>query len=243
MEELFLSVIIPAYNEERNIVSTLSEISEYLEKKDFSYELILIDDGSEDSTVQRSREFENKINNFQLIESKPNRGKGFVLKKAMLQAGGRYVMFMDADNSTSIYELDKFFPYLKEGYDVVIASRRIKGSEVVVPESALRVLMGNFYILLSKLIFNLRVNDINCGFKAYRRGAAREIFSLQRMNDWSFDTELIFLISKLGMRVKEVPVRWTHKYTSKVKPFQAGIESFLSLMKIKLNDVKGKYPV
>ncbi|MGB3056575.1 MAG: dolichyl-phosphate beta-glucosyltransferase [Candidatus Omnitrophota bacterium] len=243
MEELFLSVIIPSYNEERNIVSTLSEIAEYLGKKDFSYELILIDDGSEDPTVRSSREFENKISNFQLIESKPNRGKGYVLKKAMMKARGEYVMFMDADNSTSIYELDKFLPYLEEGYDAVIASRRIKGAEVVVPESVLRVLMGNVYILLSRIIFKLRVNDINCGFKAYRRDAARKIFSLQKMNDWSFDTELIFLIHKFGMRVKEVPVKWAHKYTSKVKPFRAGIQSFLSLLKIKLSDLKGDYTV
>lgn len=243
MKELFLSIIIPAYNEERNIVSTLSEIAEYLGKKDFSYELILIDDGSEDSTVKSSREFQDKISNFQLIESNPNRGKGYVLKKAMMKARGEYVMFMDADNSTSIYELDKFLPYLEEGYDAVIASRRIKGAEVVVPESVLRVLMGNIYILLSRIIFKLRVNDINCGFKAYRRDAARKIFSLQKMNDWSFDTELIFLIHKFGMRVKEVPVRWTHKYTSKVKPFRAGIQSFLSLLKIKLSDLKGDYTV
>ncbi|MGB2960788.1 MAG: glycosyltransferase, partial [Candidatus Omnitrophota bacterium] len=173
----------------------------------------------------------------------PNRGKGYVLKKAMMKARGEYVMFMDADNSTSIYELDKFLPYLEEGYDAVIASRRIKGAEVVVPESVLRVLMGNVYILLSRIIFKLRVNDINCGFKAYRRDAARKIFSLQKMNDWSFDTELIFLIHKFGMRVKEVPVRWTHKYTSKVKPFRAGIQSFLSLLKIKLSDLKGDYTV
>jgi hypothetical protein len=150
-------------------------------------------------------------------------------------------MFMDADNSTSISELDKFLPYLKEGYDVVMASRRLRESRVTVPESAMRILLGNIYILLSKIILGARVSDFNCGFKAYRRDPAMKIFSLQKMDGWSFDTELIFLINKLGMKIKEVPVKWAHKDTSKVRPLRAGIQSFLSLLKIKWNDITGIY--
>ncbi|MFQ5953206.1 MAG: dolichyl-phosphate beta-glucosyltransferase [Candidatus Omnitrophota bacterium] len=240
-ESVYLSVIIPAYNEEKNISSTLAEISDYLANKDFSSEVIVIDDGSEDGTIEKSREFESKLPNFRVIESKPNRGKGFVLKKAMPQASGDYVMFMDADNSTSIAEMDKFLPYLEKEYDVVIGSRRLKDSEIAVPESAMRIVLGNIYILLSWILLGAKVSDFNCGFKAYKREAARRIFSLQRMNDWSFDTELIFIIGKLGLKIKEVPVKWAHKFTSKVKPLKAGIESFLSLLKIKMNDIKGLY--
>ena len=112
---------------------------------------------------------------------------------------------------------------------------------MVVSESAKRIILGQVYIFLSKLILGSRVTDFNCGFKAYRRDSARKIFSLQKMNDWSFDTELIFLLHKLKMRIKEAPVRWAHKDTSKVKPLKAGIESFLSLIKIKVNDIRGMY--
>ena len=241
MSEIYLSAIIPAYNEEANISGTLREVAEYLKGKDFTSEVIVVDDGSKDATSQKALEFDQEIDNFRLIESKPNRGKGYVLKKAMLEARGKYLMFMDADNSTSIKELDKFLPYLEEGCDVVIGSRRLKESEVTVPESALRIFMGNVYILLSKTILGARVSDFNCGFKAYRREAAKRIFSLQRMDDWSYDTELIFLIHKMGMKIKEVPVKWAHKYTSKVKPLKAGIDSFLSLIRIKANSIKGVY--
>ncbi len=240
-EDIFLSIIIPAYNEEANIVNTLTEIADFLDGKAFSSEVILIDDGSKDRTLEEALIFEEKIPNFRIIESKPNKGKGYVVKKAMLQARGKYAMFMDADNSTSIDEIDKFFPYLEEGYDAVIGSRRLKDSQVTVPESFMRILLGNVYILLSKIILGSKVNDFNCGFKAYKGESAKRIFSLQKMDDWSFDTELIFLINKLGMKLKEVPVKWAHKNTSKVKPFKAGVESFLSLIKIKWNDIKGIY--
>ena len=240
-ETVQLSIIIPAYNEEENISSTLSEISEYLNKKNFPCEVIVIDDGSKDKTVEKALGLKENLPNLRVIESKPNRGKGYVVRKAMLQADGDYLMFMDADNSTSIKELDKFLPHLKEGYDVVIGSRRLKGSEIVVPESALRILLGNIYILLSKIFIGVKASDFNCGFKAYRKEAAKKIFSLQRMDDWSFDTELLFIITKFGFKIKEVPVKWAHKFTSKVKPFSAGINSFISLVKIKKNDLAGVY--
>lgn len=241
MPEIHLSVIIPAYNEEMNISGTLVEVGEYLKGKDFVSEVIVVDDGSEDATIQKAQEFSREIDNFRLIESKPNRGKGYVLRKGMLEANGKYLMYMDADNSTSIKELDKFLPLLEEGYDVVIGSRRLKESRVTVPESALRIFMGNAYILISKIMLGARVSDFNCGFKAYRKEAAKRIFTLQKMDDWSYDTELIFLIFKMGMKIKEEPVTWAHKDTSKVKPLKAGIDSFLSLIKIKVNSIKGVY--
>lgn len=240
-KKVFLSVIIPAYNEEANVESTLADVAEYLKSKDFSYEVILVDDGSKDSTVEKAKTLNNKFKNFRIIESIPNRGKGFVVKKAMLQSNGDYAMFMDADNSTSIREFDKFLPYLEEGYDVVIGSRRLKDSKIVVPESILRIIMGNTYILLSKILLGVRVSDFNCGFKAYKSDAAKKVFSLQKMNDWSFDTELLFIITRLGLRIKEVPVKWTHKFTSKVEPLKAGVQSFLSLVRIKMNGIKGVY--
>ena len=240
-ENIALSVIIPAYNEESNIASTLSEVSGFLKKKGFTYEILVVDDGSSDGTVSKAMEIVENLPEMNVIESKPNRGKGYVVREGMGVARGRYLMFMDADNATSIRELDKFLPYLEEGYDAVIGSRRLKDSEIVVPESALRIFMGNVYIILSRILIGGRVTDFNCGFKAYKKEAAVKIFSKQKMNDWSFDTELIFLLKKFNMKIKEVPVKWEHKADSKVEPLKAGIESFLSLVKIRWTDIRGEY--
>ena len=131
----------------------------------------------------------------------------------------------------------------KEGYDVVMGSRRLKDSKIDVPEPIMRIVLGNFYIFLSKIFFGINVSDFNCGFKSYKSDSAKRLFSLQTMDNWSFDTEVIFLIKKLRMKIKEVPVRWTHKNTSKVKPIQAGIDSFLSLLRIKFRELNGTYKV
>jgi len=237
---VFLSIIIPTFNEEPNISGTLSEVSEYLGERDLSYEIIIVDDGSGDMTVKKVGEFGEKLQNLRIIESSPNRGKGYVLRKAIFQSGGEYVMFMDADSSTSVYEMDKFLPLLKEKYDVYIASRRIPGSEVRVPVE--RKAMGNIYILLSRIMLGIRVSDLNCGFKMFTQEAAKKIFSMQVMDDWSFDAEVLFLCEKYGYRIKEIPVKWVHKTTSKVRPLRDGINSFLSLITIKQNDLRGKYP-
>lgn len=239
--DTFLTIIIPAYNEEPNIKDTLEDVAGYLQKRDITCEVIVIDDGSKDRTVEEAGKLSALFNDFRVMRSVPNRGKGFVVRKAMMEAKGGYCLFMDADNATSIYEFDNFKKALSEGYDVVIASRRLKDSEVLVGESFMRVFMGNTYIVLSRLILGASVSDFNCGFKVFTREAARKIFSNQKMNDWSFDTEVIFLTRRFGYKLKELPVKWTHKDTSKVKPLQAGINSFISLIKIKLNSLKGMY--
>ena len=240
-EKIFLSVIIPAYNEENVIESTLKEVSEYLRKRGLVYEVIVVDDGSGDGTFVAASGISSLFGNFKLIKNGLNRGKGFSVRKAMLDAGGEYALFMDADNSTSIYEFDKFLPYLKEGYDVVIASRRMAGSIVEEPQPFLRAKMGKFYIYLSKMILGLNISDFNCGFKAYKTESTRRIFELQRMHDWSFDVELLFLANKYALKVKEVPVRWVHKGGSKVKPIKDALRSFISIIKIKANDINRGY--
>jgi dolichyl-phosphate beta-glucosyltransferase len=240
MENIFLSVVIPAYNEEKNLAGTLTEINEYLSGKPFAWEVIAVDDGSKDSTVREAEAFAGRIKNFRLIKSSPNRGKGFALRKGMLEAAGEYVLFMDADNSTSIKEMESFLPYIDSSADIIIASRRVRGASVEVPAN--RKIMGNVYVFLARLILGISVNDINCGFKVFKSAVSKKLFSAQIMNDWSFDAEVIYLAGRYGFRTLEVPVNWVHKDTSKVVPFRDGVKSFVSLINILKNAMKGVYP-
>lgn len=238
---IFLTVLIPAYNEEQNLKATLEEVSKYLNEKKISHEVIIIDDGSVDNTSGIAQKFSKNFDKFKILRNDPNMGKGYALRRGMLAASGDYKLFMDADNSTSIYEFDKFLPYIKEDYDIVIASRRLKDSMVEESQPALRAAMGMVYILLSRLLLGTSFSDFNCGFKVYSNKAARLLFSKQKMNDWSFDTEVLFIAVKNHLKVKEVPVRWVHKSTSKVRPIRDGIKSFISLLRIKINDLRRLY--
>ncbi len=238
---ILLTIVIPAYNEEKNIRTTLEEISGYLNKRKFSCEVIVVDDGSGDRTFENAGACSNIFSDLKVLKNDANRGKGYSVKRGVLSARGEYALFMDADNSTSIYEFDKFLPYLKEGCDVVIASRRLEGSNVEEPQPLLRAKMGQFYIFLARLILRLDLSDFNCGFKAYNTRSTRRIFELQNMSDWSFDVELLFLINKYGLKIKEVPVRWVHKSGSKVKPVKDAIKSFISVLIIRSNDLSRRY--
>lgn len=152
----------------------------------------------------------------------------------MLSAKGELILFMDADNSTRINQIDKFISAALEGFDVVIGSRRIEGAIIEEYQPSHRRLLGNAYIKLSNLILGTNVTDYNCGFKLYKKLAAKKLFEKSTKNDWSFDSELIFLASKFNLRIKEIPVTWQDKQkTSKVKPLRDSIKSLVSLFKIR----------
>lgn len=240
-DKIYLSIVIPAYNEEPNLSFTLQDIAGYLKTKDFSYEIIVVDDGSSDKTAEIASGLGHNFNSFTLLENLTNRGKGYTVKRGVLAAKGKIILFMDADNSTRIDQLEKLMPALKEGNDVVIASRRVPGAEIETLQPLYRIILGNIYILLSRLILGTTVQDYNCGFKLYTKDAAKLLFFRLTRDGWSFDSELIFLISKFNLKIKEVPVRWKDKRTSKVKPLPDGINSFLSLIRIKLQAIKGTY--
>jgi len=231
-DNIYLSIVIPAYNEEQNLSSTLHDIAQYLKKKDYKYEIIVVDDGSNDRTAEIASSEGKNFQYFTLLKNRTNRGKGYSVKNGVLAAKGELVLFMDADNSTRIDQVEKLFLAIKEGFDVAIASRKVTGA-IAASQPLYRIILGNTYILFSKAIIGTKVRDYNCGFKLYRQDIIKFLFPRLTMDDWSFDSELIYLISKFKLKIKEIPVRWEYKRTSKVKPLRDGIKSFLSLLKIK----------
>ncbi|NQT95499.1 MAG: glycosyltransferase family 2 protein [Candidatus Omnitrophica bacterium] len=240
--ELDLSVVIPAYNEEPNLASTLKDIAGWFEAKDLTYEVIVVDDGSDDKTAEVASSLNHLFSSFALLKNESNRGKGYTVKKGVIAAKGRYLLFMDADNSTRIDQIDKFMRALEEGNDIALASRRIEGSEITKLQPLRRRVLGNLYIMLSKIILGTSVRDYNCGFKLYKKDVAKLLFSKLTKDNWSFDSELIYLAHKFSFKSKEVPVRWEDKAkTSKVRPLRDGINSLLSLFSIRLNAFKKVY--
>ncbi len=240
-----LTVVIPAFNEAKKIEVTINEVTGYLSGKGYGYELIIVDDGSEDDTLDIIKRYKALNSNgcIRILKNKPNRGKGHAVRKGIMEASGGYVLFMDADNSTRIFELERMLPCFEDGYDIIIGSRRLKNipDDIVISQPSYRHILGEIYIYISRLFFKISVRDYNCGFKMFKSNVAKKIFSRQRMNDWSFDLETLFLVEKYNLKIKEVPVNWKHYEGSKVRPVLDGIKSFISLFKIKSNDVSGKY--
>jgi dolichyl-phosphate beta-glucosyltransferase len=236
--QLSISIVIPVYNEEKRITSFLEKILTYLAKRDFSYELVFVDDGSTDSTITTIESFlQGKLSGtFTIVRFPANRGKGAAIREGMLKAAGKYIFFTDADGSTPIEEIDHFLPHLSADCDVYLAIRTLKQKAPFK-----RKLFGYGYIILANLLLRLKVSDITCGFKCYSHPSAKKIFSLQRLNNWSFDAEDIFIARKYGYRIKEIPVTWKHVSGSKVKVLKNVFLCGLDLFKIRFHDINNLY--
>jgi len=237
-EKPTLSVIIPVYNESKRL-HNIEKIASYLKKQSFTSEILIVDDGSTDTTKQLLQKFAKTLH-FQCISYNRNMGKGYAIKTGMLKAKGTYRLFIDVDLATPIEDYAKCIPYEKE-YQVIIASRRINGSKILIHQPKLRELMGKFFTLLSQIILGMRIRDFTCGFKCFHENAAKEIFSLATINRWGFDSEILFIAKKLGYAIKEIPVTWKNDTRTRVKFPQDIITSLLELLQIRFNVVVGKY--
>ena len=213
----YLSIIIPAYNEAKRLPQTLVDIDYRLQDVDFSYEIIVVDDGSKDATAEAAKKFSELIRNLRIITNEENKGKGGVVKQGMLEARGHIRLFTDADNSTSIEQFRKMLPYFKEGYDVVFGSRGIKGAKLEPPQPFYKRFLGNIGNLIIQILLLPGIKDTQCGFKAFTEEVAQKIFSLTRINRWAFDVEALALAKNLGYKIKEVPIIWKNDPESKVK--------------------------
>lgn len=234
---MHLSVIIPAYNEEKRLEKTLNSINDYLSKQNYESEILVVDNGSTDGTAGIVRMLEGKVKGLKLIQGSAGQGKGFAVRKGMLEATGDYRIFTDADNSTSVNQVEKMWPEFEKGFDVVIGSRDVKGAILNPPQPFLRkIILGDGFKLYRKIIIGLwNIEDTQCGFKGFTKIAAENIFSKSLISGWTFDVEILILAKKMGYKIKEIPVSWVNDLDSKVK-FNSVIEMAIGLLKLKLYD-------
>lgn len=210
MARPFLSVIIPAYNEARRLPLTLIDIDKHLEQQEYSYEILVVNDGSTDETAEIVKRFSPLIENLKLVDNKENKGKGAAVRQGMLLAKGTWRLFMDADNSTSVVEFNKMIPYFKAGYEVVIGSRDVKGARTSPPQALYKRLLGNIGNLIIQALLLPGIWDTQCGFKCFSDEAAERIFHLTKIDRWGFDAESLALAKALNYKIKEMPVFWVN---------------------------------
>ncbi len=233
-----ITVVIPTYNEVRNIKKGLTEIIKYCKENFDKYEIIVVDD-SDDDTARIARSYSDK--NIKVIKNKIRRGKGYSVKQGVLASQYSLVLFCDIDLATPIRELGKMLEYIAEGYDIVIGSRNLENSIIRERQPFHRRFMGKSFASLVKFIAVSGFEDTQCGFKLFKADAAKEIFPLQTISRFSFDVELLFIAKKLGYKIKEVPVTWNNDPDSRVNVIKDTTRMLADLFRIRSNDLLGKY--
>ena len=240
-EKIYLSVVIPAYNEEKRLAKTLEAVDAYLKNQSYSYEIVVVSDGSKDKTAEVVENLKSKIANLRLINNKKNQGKGFVVRQGMMESLGEYRVFTDADNSTSIDQIEKMWPEFEKGYDVVVGSRDIKGAIFDPPQPPFRIFVGDIFRLLRQIICDVwEILDTQCGFKGFKKEAVEKIFPKCKIDRFAFDPEILILAKRQGFKIKEIPVYWKNDLESKVK-FKSMVKMFVDLIRIRMNLIFGKY--
>ena len=241
MENIRLSVVVPAYNEGQRIVRTLEAMDAYLKNQDYDYEIIVVSDGSKDDTAKVVNEMKKKVANLLLIDNKTNHGKGYVVRQGMLLARGKYRLFTDSDNSTPIQEVEKMWPFFGEGFDVVIGSRDAKGAVLDPPQPMVRRFLGEGFGLLTNIIVGTwGIQDTQCGFKAMTAESAKTVLPLCKIDRFAFDPEILAIARIKKMKIKEIPVHWKNDLRSTVK-LGSMVKMFEDLFKVRLNMIKGIY--
>ena len=228
-----ISIVVPAYNEERRIVPTLEKICSYFSKKGVHFEVLVVDDGSADSTVHTVLKFQKAQPEVRLLQHSSNKGKGAAVRTGILNAQGKLVLFSDSDLSTPIEEFEKLSAAICQGYDIAIGSRRLPESVIPVSQPLHRRISGTVFPFLVRLIVMPGFRDTQCGFKLFTRNVAQDIFSRQKLDGFAFDVEILYLAKKLGYRVKEVPVTWINSPLSSVSIISASFKMFRDLLFIR----------
>jgi len=242
-----LSIIIPAYNEERRLGRALARIESYFAAKPSgigpgSVEVIVVDDGSTDGTARVGQDWARRMPSLRLVSRSANRGKGYSVREGILEARGRVALFTDADLSAPIEESEKLLAAIRAGNDGAIGSRAMNRSLIATHQSRLREIAGMIFNRFVRLLTGLPFEDTQCGFKAFVREPCRIIFEQQRIERFGFDPEILFLARRHGLSVAEVPVRWSHDPATKVHVVRDSLLMFADLIDIRWNWLVGRYP-
>lgn len=239
-----LSIVIPAYNEERRLPRTLTRIQDYLSSKKIpleTVEIIFVDDGSTDGTAATAQEWSQRLP-LRLVSNGQNHGKGFSVRHGMLEARGRIGLFTDADLSSPIQECAKLLDAIASGNDVAIGSRAIDRSLIEEHQSPYREIAGMIFNAFVRIFTLLPFHDTQCGFKAFVLDRSRIVFEQQRIEGFGFDPEILFVAKRHGLRMTEVPVRWAHDPATKVHVIRDSFVMFCDLLYIRWNWLLGRYP-
>ena len=235
----YLSIIIPAYNEEPRIVDTLRQVVEYQGSQPHSWEVVVVDDGSTDATASLVKAVAQDYPQVHLI-SGPHGGKGWAVHHGMQWTTGEYRFLCDADLSMPVEQMSRFLPPQASNFDIALGSREVSGARRI-GEPFIRHIMGRAYNLLVRLLVIPNLSDTQCGFKCYRGQVAQELFPIQRLYGFAFDVEILFLARKRGLRMKEVPIDWYYRPQSKVRPIKDSMAMGRDILRIRWHYLRGRY--
>ena len=234
-----VSIVVPAFNEAERIGSSLERICNFVDKRGLAAEVIVVVDGSADRTSEIAASFTRT--GLRVVSNESNRGKGYSVRRGFLESKGSWVLFTDADLSAPIDELERMLRVAEDGSDVVIGSRAVDRTKIVVHQPWPRELGGILYNWIVQIILGLKIQDTQCGFKLFNRERFTPIFEKQTIHRFGFDPELLFLARKQGLKMREMSVAWSHDEGSKVRFLSDGLRMFLDLFLIRWNWVRGKY--
>lgn len=232
-----LSIVIPAYNEEKRIERTLQAVRDYYDAQPYDYDVLVVSDGSNDNSALEAQQFADNHPNFLVHEYSPNRGKGYAVRLGILRAQGDLILFMDADLATPIEETEKLIFAMENGADVAIGSRPLKESNLEIHQPWYREMLGRGFNKAVQLLSVKGIQDTQCGFKMFTKKAAHDIFSRTKLERFGFDFEALQTAKDLGYKIDEIPIRWSHQEGSKVVLMRDGPQMVKDLIKLKL---KGK---
>ncbi len=236
-----LSIVVPAYNESARIGEALDRILSCIQSRDWDAEVLVVNDGSSDSTAAIVQQWMAHHERLHLVENDGNRGKGYSVRNGLLQAAGEIVMFTDADLSAPMEEAERLIQALEAGADVALGSRWLDKQKQTLHQPLYRRFFGRCFNGVTRTVMGLPFKDTQCGFKAFRRDAAQTIFRLQTIERWGFDPEILFIARKLGYRIVEVPVTWGHDERSRISYLKDGMKMLEEMAEIRANSVRGRY--
>jgi len=235
------SIVIPAYNEASRIIATLQSVVECIRSRNWSAEVIVVNDGSKDATAAVVRGFAANAPEVRLIENPGNRGKGYSVRAGLLQAVGDVVMFTDADLSAPIEEAERLFSAIAGGADIAIGSRWLESSRQTHRQPLYRQFFGRCFNIFVRSVMGLKFADTQCGFKAFTRAAAQTVFQLQTIEHWGFDPEILYIAILRGYWIIEVPVSWAHDERSRLSYIKDGMRMIQEIAVIRWNAFRGRY--